>query len=111
MMDNYNNRKLKRAKLKVKKIKEFYQHLTVYLLINTVLILINLGIFQTGVLDWSIPKWSMFTTPFFWGIGLFFHWLGVFHNNFSFFKNWEEQKIKQFMEEQDEEYSQIEKYK
>lgn len=110
-MENYNNRKLKRAKEKVKKIKEFYQHLTVYLLINTALILINLGIFQNGVLDWNIPKWPMFTTPFFWGVGLFFHWLGVFHNSFNFFRNWEERKIKEYMEEQDEEYNPTEKYK
>ena len=44
----------------------------------------------------------MFTTPFFWGIGLLFHGLNVFKHNFHFFKDWEERKIKEFMEKEEE---------
>ncbi|MCW9037746.1 2TM domain-containing protein [Altibacter sp.] len=45
----------------------------------------------------------MFTTPFFWGIGLTFHGLYVFQDRFRFFKNWEERKIREYMEKDEEE--------
>jgi len=103
-------RKYKKAQKKVKEIKDFYTHLTVYLIVNTVLILINLGIFQNGYSNIEIPKWSMFTTPFFWGIGLFFHWLKVFKDNFKFFKDWEDKKIKEYMEREEEEFKRTNNY-
>ena len=96
------DRKYKRAKKKVKDEKDFYIHLTVYLTVNLILIIINLGIFQSGFTDIKIPKWPMFTTPFFWGIGLFFHWLHVFQKNFKTFRDWEEKKIKEFMEKEEQ---------
>jgi len=103
-------RKYKKAQKKVKEIKDFYTHLTVYLIVNTVLILINLGIFQSGFSNIEIPKWPMFTTPFFWGIGLFFHWLKVFKGNFKFFKDWEDKKIKEYMEREEEEFKRTNNY-
>jgi len=105
-MDYYNEDKYKRAKQKVKKEKDFYSHLTVYIVVNTFLIIMQLGIFQSGFSNIRIPTWPMFTTPFFWGIGLFFHWLSVFHNKFSFFKKWEERKMKEFMDKDEEDFKQ-----
>lgn len=101
-MENYDN-KLKRAKKKVKEVKDFYTHLTVYIVINLVLLALNLGIFQSGFANVRIPTWSMFTTPFFWGIGLFFHWLHVFKDKISFLKGWEERKIREYMDKEEEE--------
>jgi len=101
-MESYNEKKYKKAKKRVKEIKDFYIHLTVYIIVNLVLIAINLGIFQSGLTDIKIPKWPMFTTPFFWGIGLLFHGLHVFQNSFKFFKDWEERKMKEFMEKEEE---------
>ena len=72
-MENLDKKKFENAKERVKKEKDFYTHLTVYIVINSMLIIINLGVFQSGFTDIRIPKWPMFTTPFFWGIGLFFH--------------------------------------
>ena len=105
-MDNYNEEKYKKAKKRVKEVKDFYTHLVVYITINLILIIINLGVFQSGFTDIKIPKWPMFTTPFFWGIGLFFHWLNVFKGSFKFFKDWENRKIKEFMDREDEEFKQ-----
>ena len=103
-MDNYNESKYNKAKKRVKEVKDFYIHLTVYITINLILIIINLGIFQSGFTDIKIPKWPIFTTPLFWGIGLFFHGLHVFKGSFSFFKDWENRKIKEFMEKEDEDF-------
>ena len=82
-----------RAKKNVQKIKSFYIHLTVYIIINIMLALMNGwhgGI--EGVQD------SLKTTGFFWGIGLFFHWYSVFGKNIFFSKDWEERKIKEIMD-------------
>ncbi len=102
-MEQYNEDKLNKAKKKVKEIKGFYSHLTVYIIINVFLILAQMGLFTPGGLNWGMPGWAYFTTPFFWGIGLFFHGLYVFQHKFRFFKEWEERKIKQYMEKEEEE--------
>ncbi len=102
IMDNYNEEKYKKAKKRVKEVKDFYMHLTVYITINLILIIVNLGVFQSGFTDIKIPKWPMFTTPFFWGIGLFFHWVSVYKDKFSLLKNWEDRKIKEYMDKEDE---------
>ena len=101
-MDNYKEKKYKKAKKRVKEVKDFYMHLTVYITVNLILIIINLGVFQSGFSGIEIPKWPMFTTPFFWGIGLFFHGLHVFKNSFKIFKDWENRKIKEYMAKEDE---------
>ena len=111
IMENFNREKYDRAIKKVKKIKDFYSHLTVYIIINSLLILFHLGIFQTGAFDFNYIGWSMFTTPFFWGIGLFFHWFTVFQDKFRFFKNWEDKKMKEFMEQEENDKSRTNKWK
>ncbi len=93
-MDIQNNKiSYNRAKKKVKKIKGFYIHLAVYLVINTLLVISN-----TLANGWDGLKSSLLTTSLFWGIGLFFHWYGVFGKSL-FFKNWENRKIKELMDE------------
>jgi len=84
-----------RAKTKVKKIKGFYIHLAVYMIINGLLIITN-----TLANGWDGFKSSLLTTSLFWGIGLFFHWYGVFGKDVLFSKEWEKRKIKELMDEQ-----------
>ncbi len=82
-----------RAKKKVKKIKGFYIHLAVYLAVNTLLIINN-----TIAIGWVGFKSSIMSTGIFWGIGLFFHWYGIFGKNLLFGKEWEKRKIKELMD-------------
>ncbi|MCW8980404.1 MAG: 2TM domain-containing protein [Altibacter sp.] len=102
-MEPFENEQYKKAQKKVKELKGFYSHLTVYIVINLVLLGLQLLVFQNGTLGFEVPRWSMFTTPFFWGIGLTFHGLYVFQDRFRFFKNWEERKIREYMEKDEEE--------
>jgi 2TM domain len=84
--------KYQRAKKQVEQIKGFYSHLASYILVMAVLIFINLK--YTPQYLW------FFWTLFGWGIGLFFHGIKAF-NYFPFFNSdWEERKIKQFMDEE-----------
>lgn len=83
-----------KAKKRVEEIKGFYSHLIVYICVNVVLVTINLIIIP-GILWFYWPLMG-------WGIGLFFHGMGVFV--FSKFpsRQWEERKIKQIMKEMED---------
>lgn len=83
------------AKKKVEKIKGFYWHLFWYILVNGYLLIM---IYRNLDADESLFEYSHFATAFFWGIGLFFHWLGVFGKNIIFSKEWEDRKMKEFMD-------------
>lgn len=86
-----------RAKKKLDKIIGFYWHLTIYIIINLFLIILIGANRDDGESFWSF---GTFATALFWGIGLGFHFLGVFGPDFLFGKNWEERKIKEIMEKE-----------
>lgn len=115
-MENYNQEKYIRAKKKVKQIKRFYTHLTVYIIINLIIFIKgNIEIFlendveNKNLLDWI--DWNIFYTPVLWGIGLFFHGLFVFQNRFKGLKNWEDRKMKEFLEKEEEDLQYNNKWK
>ncbi|MGM0368069.1 MAG: 2TM domain-containing protein [Actinomycetota bacterium] len=87
--------KYKEAKKRVEDIKGFYGHLFAYIGVNITLIAINL-VTSPGSL------WFYWVTIF-WGIGLFWHAMGVFVFNKFPGRKWEDKKIKEIMEEMDEE--------
>lgn len=101
METNYSNEELyRRAQKRVKEIKGFYWHLFWYLAVN---IFLTFGgtirsFFFGGDIDISGLNFGSFSVWFFWGIGLVGHWLHVFGKNVFFSKNWEEKKIKEYME-------------
>jgi len=86
---------------RMKKIKGFYVHLLVYILVNIFIIIANR--YDAG--DDQAPFWSFetFSTVFFWGIGLVAHGVSVFGRDVFFGKNWEEKKIQEFMEKEKKE--------
>jgi hypothetical protein len=82
-----------RAKKKLDKLKGFYWHLASYVVVNLFLIIL---IGSNSSEDYF--SFATFSTAIFWGIGLFFHFIGVFGPDFLFGKNWEERKVKEFMD-------------
>lgn len=96
-MDNTFNEqmKLERARKKVKSIKGFYKHLTVYLIVNIALIALKAIQLEPGEPFWH---WGTFSTAFFWGLGLLFHGFGVFGTELFLGAGWEERKIKEIMD-------------
>lgn len=92
-----------RAKKRVEKIKGFYVHLIVYVIVNTFLS----GIIIFGLMDEegdsfreAIENFGVYSTWVFWGIGIFFHWLGVFGFN-AIGKDWEQRKLKELIEKEE----------
>ncbi|WP_139489353.1 2TM domain-containing protein [Brevibacillus dissolubilis] len=78
------------ARRRVKKLKGFYSHLLVFLLVNALLFTVNM-LQDTDKIWFIYPLGG-------WFIGLFFHGMGVF-NTFSLFsKDWEDKKIQEFID-------------
>ena len=78
-----------------KQIKSFYIHLTVFIIVNSFIILANLS--ESNYNFSNFWRWETFATALFWGIGLASHGFWVFGSSLFFGKNWEERKIKEFM--------------
>jgi len=82
-----------RAKKKVDSIKGFYWHFAVYFVVN--IFIVTLIVSNSGV---ELFSFAALSTPLFWGIGLLFHFLGVFGSDILFGSGWEKRKIKEFMD-------------
>ncbi|SMG52814.1 2TM domain-containing protein [Arenibacter troitsensis] len=83
-----------RAKERVGVIKKFYTSLMSYFVFIGFLAALNYWTNQ-----WRYP-WFLWAA-FGWGIGLVFHAVKVFGLNPFFGKNWEERKIKEYMQEEE----------
>ncbi len=105
---NKNLSKYDRARKKIEDIKGFYNHLMVYIVVNIMLLVFrkNISFFivnpevleDTSVLNWI--DWNVYGTPILWGIGLAIHGFCVFGNVPFLGKGWEERKIKEFMQDE-----------
>ena|SRR6218665_3006996 len=93
--ENYNA-----AYKKVKKIKGFYSHLKVYIIVNLIIIVSSLtrGNFTEGIDFSGLSEWHTYSTAFFWGIGLAAHGLSVFSSEWFFGSDWEQRKIQKYMD-------------
>jgi hypothetical protein len=79
-----------KAKKRVEEIKGFYGNLIAFIVVNIGLLILNLE---------TSPNHLWFYWPLlWWGIGVVFHGLIVFNYMPFFSRNWEEKKIKEFME-------------
>lgn len=95
MKEENREQKYLRAKERVEKLRKFYGNLTSYVLVISLLALIN---YWTN--DWRY-MWFLWAA-FGWGIGLTFHAISVFNLNPFFGREWEERKIKEFMRKEEE---------
>ncbi|QIE58138.1 2TM domain-containing protein [Rasiella rasia] len=92
-METLNNNRefrLQQAKEKVEKLKGFYTHFTIYLIFVPIFISIN-------YFGGSNFPWAVFPIIG-WGFGVFGHASETFGWNPFFGKNWEERKMKEFMD-------------
>ncbi len=87
-MENENDYRYQKAKERVEEIKGFYSNLIAYLIVIPILAYVN---YRTTSYIWFIfPALG-------WGFGVIMHGLGAFGYNPILGKNWEERKIKEFM--------------
>lgn len=93
-MDEFEANKYIKAKQRVEEEKAFYGNLIAYCIVVPGLSILNYWMDQ-----WAFP-WFLFSALG-WGIGVFFHAVKVFKWNPIMGKDWENRKIKQFMDEED----------
>ena len=86
-----------RAKKKVEKIKGFYTHAIVYVVINIMLLILIYSSYTHKSNFWNL---GTFSTAIGWGVGLLIHGISVFGKQIVFSESWEQKKIKQFLEEE-----------
>ncbi len=83
-----------KARKRVEEIKGFYGNLVSFIVVNIFLMVLNLT---------TSPNHLWFFWPLlWWGIGVVFHGLKVFNYMPFFSKDWEEKKIKEFMEKEEQ---------
>jgi len=93
MEPNYTNEeRYYQAQKRVKEIREFYEHLTVYLLCNPIVVVVNL-MTSPGYL-WCI--WSVAG----WGFAVVMHGMKVFRISPIFSTDWQERKIREILEKE-----------
>ncbi len=102
-MEDNNQRKVEdfsrenrylRAKERVQELRKFYGNLTAYVIIITMLAIVN-------YLTYWGYKWFLWAALG-WGIGLLFHAVKTFNLNPFFSRDWEARKIKEFMEDDEQ---------
>ena len=98
-MENITSEQIRyeEAVKRVKKLKGFYTHALVYLVINIMLVILNIQNLNEGE---SYFQFKNFMTAFFWGIGLLAHGFSTFLTYIILGKDWEERKIKELMEKE-----------
>ena len=92
---NYNEQeRYYQAKKRVEEIKGFYGNLIAYIIFNGFFLVLNLI---------TSPDHLWFFWPLLgWGLGVFFHGMKVFNYTPFFNKNWEERKIQEYMEKENQ---------
>ncbi len=87
-------KRYERAKNRVEELKKFYNNLFSYIVIIGIL-----AAFNYYLNEWSYA-WFLWAA-FGWGIGIVFHAIKAFKVNPMFNKDWEERKIRKYMEEEE----------
>jgi hypothetical protein len=95
--DTKEHERYERAVRHVKKIKGFYSHLLVYLLVNVFMIFGSVYVHDNSDRLFQIQTYY---TALFWGVGLLAHGLSVFGISLFLSEQWEENKIKKLMDKE-----------
>ena len=89
---NTKETKYQKAKEKVAALKVFYVHISVYVIVNLGIFLINMIVSPDGL--WFF--WPLMG----WGLAVVIHALSVFGFGPGFGADWEERKIRELMEKE-----------
>ncbi|MEG0928200.1 2TM domain-containing protein [Chryseobacterium sp.] len=86
-----------KAKRQVERLRGFYSHLFIYIIINLVIVYYNYTHLKPGE---SYFQFKNFFTATFWGIGILAHAAVVFLSKTGYLQKWEEMKIRELMEKE-----------
>ncbi|WP_460219665.1 2TM domain-containing protein [Psychroserpens sp. MEBiC05023] len=92
-----NQERYELAAKRVKRLKGYYFHVMIFIIINTISAAINYRSLDDGE---SFFQWHNFISLSIWGLILLIHTASVFLPNIIFGKGWEARRIKKYMEEE-----------
>lgn len=97
-----SNLKYLNAKYKVEKLKRFYTHVVVYIVLNIVISTLKVyrNMENGETFNEAFFDTSTFILWLIWGIALALHALSIYGFPFLFDNNWEERQIEKFMDEE-----------
>ena len=102
MEDYTQQERYERAKKRVDNIKGFYGHFAAYFIVNTFIssnkVIRNMN--KGESFSEAFFDFGTFALWLFWGIGVFFHFYGVFGKDYIFSKDWEQKKLDEFIEKE-----------
>lgn len=101
-MKNYTNseEKYMRAQRRVQEIKQFYKHLLVYILVNVFFIgrrIYKDIVYRDQTIADAFLDKENYNIFFWWGVIVILHGIVVFGKQKLFSKEWEDRKIKEYM--------------
>lgn len=103
MENNSKNTAYNRAEKRVKKIKNFYNHLQIFVIMMLVLVFFSdmiISFFEARISNPDTLSWiktNIWINALLWLIGLAIHGIYVFKFNMNVINKWEEKKLDEIM--------------
>ncbi len=107
--DKMENSNYTEAAKRVKKLKNFYNSIPVYIVVCLAYFAFCTGLFDDGAISSYIPWWSPVIMASCWGMGLLIYYFYITRGSKieHKYKKWEQRKIKEYLEQEEEKSSSI----
>jgi hypothetical protein len=107
MESNIKESTCEQAENSVKKIRDFYNHLQIFVIIMAPILLFSnaiIGFFESYIDNGNTLEWvkvNIWINALLWFIGVAIHGLFVFKDKVNFIDKWEKNKVAEFMNKKD----------
>ncbi|MGK0325996.1 MAG: hypothetical protein ACJA2M_001561 [Polaribacter sp.] len=107
MESNIKESSYEQAENSVKKIRDFYNHLQIFVIIMAPILLFSnaiIGFFESYIDNGNTLEWvkvNIWINALLWFIGVAIHGLFVFKDKVNFIDKWEKNKVAEFMNKKD----------
>ena len=107
MESNIKENTYKQAEKRVKRIRNFYNHLQIFVIIMAPILLFSnsiIGFFESYIINGNTLEWvkvNIWINALLWFIGVAIHGLFVFKDKVNFIDKWEKNKVTEFMNRKD----------
>jgi uncharacterized membrane protein YraQ (UPF0718 family) len=107
MESNIKESMHKQAEKRVKRIRDFYNHLQIFVFIMAAILLFSnaiIGFFESYIDNGNTLEWvkvNIWINALLWFIGVTIHGLLVFKDKVHFIDKWEKNKVAEFMNKKD----------
>jgi hypothetical protein len=107
MESNIKESSYEQAEKRVKRIRDFYNHLQIFVIIMAPILLFSnsiIGFFESYIDNGNTLEWvkvNIWINALLWFVGVAIHGLFVFKDKVNFIDKWEKNKVAEFMNRKD----------